>query len=93
MEQKIEQQELDTLHNITKKYEELVIAFGQLQVQRILLKQQLEKLDENEQKLKQEYSDNQILERNTVTNLNKKYGEGQLNLEDGTFISMKSSTK
>lgn len=93
MEQKIEQQELDTLHNISKKYEELVISFGQIQVQRILLKQQLERLDEDEQKLKKEYGDNQILERNMVTDLNKKYGEGQLNLQNGTFIPISNTVK
>lgn len=91
MEQKIEQQELEKLQNISKKYEELVVLFGQIQVQRILLTQQLEKLDEEESKLKAEYGSNQLLERETVTELNKKYGEGQLNLQSGEFMPIKNN--
>ena len=91
MEQKIEQQELEKLQNISKKYKELVVLFGQIQVQRILLTQQLEKLDEEESKLKAEYGSNQLLERETVTELNKKYGEGQLNLQSGEFMPIKNN--
>lgn len=87
MEQKIEQQELEKIQEISKKYEEITVKFGQLQVQRILLQQQLDKLNDEEDLLKSEYGSNQLSERNLMVELNTKYGEGSLNLQTGVFVS------
>ena len=59
--------------------------FGQLKVQKILIQQQVEGLDEAEIRLETEYSELQKSEQNLVAELNKKYGPGQLDPNTGVF--------
>ena len=61
-------------------------------VQRILLTQQLENLDETELQLETEYSELQKSEQALVKTLNDKYGQGTLNPETGVFTPTEGNT-
>ena len=54
-------------------------------VQRLLLNQQLEGLDEAELRIETEYSELQKQESELVQSLNKKYGPGNLDPNTGVF--------
>ena len=85
-EVKFSKEELDAIQEIQNTYIGIQNAFGRLGVSRIRLEQDSMNLDNAEDDLKQKYSDNQKNERDFVDNITKKYGDGQLNLDTGTFV-------
>jgi hypothetical protein len=77
--------ELKSLQDLQTKYQDVQVRFGQITVQRLLLKQQLEKLEETEQLLVTEYAEVQAEETALVTAFSEQYGNGQLDPETGVF--------
>ena len=82
---KFTEEELKSLNDLNQGYTTKQQQFGQLKVQRILLTQQLEALDETEIRLETEYSELQKSEQQLVQSLNEKYGPGQLDPKPGVF--------
>ncbi len=75
---KFSDQELDAIKTLQGKFQEKMIFFGQIAIQRL-------NLEETETRLKHEYVALQKQEEDLLTQLTKKYGEGNLNIKDGTF--------
>ena len=84
-EVKFTDEELQQLGAIQTSYQNLQAGFGQLRVQRILLEQQLNQLEEAELNLENEYTTAQGNEKTFVKSLNDKYGPGTLDPATGTF--------
>ena len=84
-EVKFTDDELKQLQGLQTSYQEKQLQFGQLKVQRILLEQQSDSLEEAEVKLEEDYKVVQETERKLVQQLNEKYGPGSLNPETGVF--------
>ena len=82
---KFTDEELKSLQDLSQGYQSIQSAFGQLRVQKILLEQQKEALEEAEVKMEADYAENQQKERDLVEELNKKYGPGQLDPQSGVF--------
>ena len=77
--------ELKSLSGLAQGYQTTQAAFGQLRVQKILLQQQSEGLEEAEIKLEADYISLQDNERDIVKQLNEKYGPGSLDPQTGVF--------
>ena len=84
-EVKFTDEELKSLGGIQQSYQNIQNGFGQLKVQRILLEQQMNGLEEAELNLEEEYTKAQDNERGFVKSLNEKYGPGQLDPATGVF--------
>jgi len=82
---KFTDEELKSLSELSQGYQNIQSAFGQLRVQKILLEQQRDGLDEAEVKMEADYAENQQNERDLVKDLNDKYGPGQLDPQTGVF--------
>ena len=82
---KFTDEELKSLNDLNQGYQTKQQQFGQLKVQRILLTQQMEGLDEAEIRLETEYSELQKTEQTLVKELNDKYWPGQLDPNTGVF--------
>ena len=82
---KFTEEELKSLNDLNQGYQTKQQQFGQLKVQRILLTQQLEALDETEIRVETEYSELQKYEQQLVQSLNEKYVPGQLDPKKGVF--------
>ena len=82
---KFTDEELKYLNELSQGYQNIQSAFGQLRVQKILLEQQKESLEEAEVKMEADYAENQQKERDLVKELNEKYGPGQLDPQSGVF--------
>ena len=82
---KFTDEELKSLSELSQGYQNIQSAFGQLRVQKILLEQQKEGLEEAEVKMEADYAENQQKERDLVKELNEKYGPGQLDPQSGVF--------
>ena len=84
-ETKFTEDELKSLQDLQNSYQQKQLQFGQLRVQRLLVQQQLDTIDETETKLEVEYGEVQDTERKLVADLNKKYGPGNLDPTTGVF--------
>ena len=86
-ETKFSEEELKSLQDLQNSYQQKQLQFGQLEVQRLLVSQQLEQLDDAKVKLEVEYGEIQETERKLVQSLNEKYGPGNLDPATGVFTS------
>jgi hypothetical protein len=84
-ETKFSEEELKSLQDLQNSYQQKQLQFGQLEVQRLLVAQQLEQLDNAKTKLEVEYGEVQETERKLVQSLNEKYGPGNLDPATGVF--------
>ena len=84
-EVKFTDDEMKSLQNLQTGYQEKTTALGQLSVQRILLNQQIESLEQSMETVEKEYKTLQQTERDLVKKLNDKYGPGQLDPTTGVF--------
>ena len=80
MEKQLDPQELQQIKDIQSQQQTLIEQFGQLEYQIQSLELQKETLVESLDKLKAQ-------ETELANNLTKKYGDGVINVENGTFLS------
>ena len=82
---KFSEDELTSLSNLQTGYQEKQTLLGQIAVQKILLNQQVEAIENRQVELEGEYEEVQQTERDLVQKLNEKYGPGQLDPQTGVF--------
>ena len=82
---KFSEEELKELGGLQTSYQDKQNLLGQLSVQRILLNQQVEAIENRQAELEGEYEEVQQTERDLVQKLNEKYGPGQLDPQTGVF--------
>ena len=82
---KFSEEELKELGELQTSYQEKQAQLGQIAVQKILLGQQVEAIDNRQVELEGEYEAVQQSERDLVQKLNGKYGPGQLDPQSGVF--------
>jgi len=87
-------EEQKKIEDISTRYRQITYELGDLRVSRIIIQQQmnelstqLESISESEVKLVDEYRKLQEEDGTLLAALEKTYGAGTLNIEDGTFIS------
>jgi len=82
---KFSEEELKELGDLQTSYQDKQAQLGQIAVQKILLGQQVEAIDNRQVELEGEYEEVQQSERDLVQKLNEKYGPGQLDPQSGVF--------
>ena len=82
---KFSDEELKELGELQQSYQEKQAQLGQIAVQKILLGQQVESVENRQVELEGEYEEVQQKEREIVEKLNEKYGPGQLDPQTGVF--------
>ena len=83
---KFTQQELDSLKKIQLSFQENIMSFGQLYLDKMTLDAKIKELSQVESNLRTNYEKIQKDEDEWLNSITTKYGEGALNLKDGTFI-------
>ena len=86
---KFTDEEMKTIQDIQKKYFDIQGELGRISITKIRLNQQLENLDEKEEATQKDFVAVQDEEKSFVDSINKKYGEGVLDPESGTFTPSK----
>ena len=84
-ETKFTEDELKSLQDLQTSYQQKQLQFGQLEVQRLLVKQQVDALAGAKSKLEEDYAGIQETEQRLVKQLNEKYGPGNLDPATGVF--------
>ena len=87
---KFTNEEMESIKKLQQAYQEKVIVFGQLNIERISIEHAIKELNEAENKLREEYLQLQTDETKLLSDLSSKYGDGNLSLKDGTFTPKNS---
>ena len=82
---KFSEEELKELGDLQQSYQDKQAQLRQIAVQKIILNQQIEAIDNRQAELEGEYEEVQQKEREIVEKLNEKYGPGQLDPQSGVF--------
>lgn len=86
---KFTEDEMTSLKHLQEDYTTKQEQLGQISVQRILLNQQIDSLEQRQEQLEKEYVEVQQREQSLVKTLNDKYGQGQLDPNTGVFTPTK----
>lgn len=82
---KLTQEEMQTIASLRAKYQEKMFKLGQVKFDEISVQDALKRLKEKEESLIKEWKEVQEEEQGVLKTLAEKYGDGSLNLNDGTF--------
>ena len=86
---KFTKEELSSLQSLKDSYSNVELSLGKIEVARIQTEQRLEQIENEKLRLETEYTQTQIQENELVSELNEKYGAGNLNPETGVFTPSK----
>ena len=75
---KFTEEEVQSLQNLQRTYQQITLAFGQLAVSKLAL-------EERDINLKDMLADTKNQENELAKSLTEKYGKGSLNIETGEF--------
>lgn len=82
---KFTEEEISSIKNLQNKYSDNMVSMGRLSIDRINLEKEISNLTETEKNLRTEYENLIIEEKKLIDSLSQKYGNGSLNIKDGTF--------
>lgn len=85
---KLTTEELQKISEMQTSYAEITAQFGQLKIEQMLVKQQLDRLAELETQFESNYITLQTSEEEFAKELESKYGKGEVNLETGEFTKL-----
>ncbi len=92
-EVKFTEEEMKQINDLQQSYVGLQNTLGQMSVNRIRMEQQLDNLTQAETNVKNEFISTQKKERDFVETINKKYGDGNLDLSNGVFTPKSTEEK
>ena len=84
-ETKFTEDEMKQINELQQSYANSQNALGQLSVSRLRLEQQLDDLDKADESVRNSFVETQTKEKEFVESINKKYGDGNLDLSSGLF--------
>jgi len=82
---KFTEQELAEIRMLQNKFQEKIFEFGNFRIERMGLLKMVKELEDRESKAESDFFNLQKMEEELLDKLTKKYGEGALDLTDGTF--------
>jgi hypothetical protein len=86
---KFSDDEVNEIRFLQNKFQEKLIQFGQMQLETIELEDRLSMVKNEQTRMRNEYISLQRTEQDLMDRLTNKYGEGSLNLKEGTFTPSK----
>ena len=89
-EVKFTEEEMKQINDIQESYGKIQSELGQVGISKIRLQDQADEVEEFESKLSDEFKQVQETERNLLTAITKKYGDGVLDPQTGVFTANKS---
>lgn len=87
MTRKLDKQDLETLLDMKESYQKIANVIANCAIDEELLQERLEEIRQEKQHQMQQFKDLRNREEQIISQLKDKYGEGQINIEDGTFTS------
>jgi predicted transcriptional regulator len=85
MKRKLDKEHVDQLNELQQSYQHVTQALGNLAIEEIVTQAQLDSIQQEKLHLTQQFKDLQNRETQLINQLKDRYGEGQIDLVDGTF--------
>lgn len=82
---KFTESEMQSIVKLQTDYQQHLITLGQLELEKIDLEQQLDQNKTQRSQVLENWKQSQKEEDSLINSLSQKYGDGSLNLKDGTF--------
>lgn len=89
---KMTNEEISEIQKLQEKFNKQVYKFGHLYIRKLKVEQETKKISDQESKLFSELGELESEESKLIEKFLVKYGEGQLDLKQGVFISDKSKS-
>jgi predicted nuclease with TOPRIM domain len=83
---KIDENIIAEIKMLQSKFQESIYKMGNLHVEKMELDRLVNEFVEKEKKINEEWTSLQKLEQGLMDKIVQKYGEGNLNMADGTFV-------
>jgi len=80
------EEELKQINEVADTYNSLQTELGNLSVQKILVDDRIQAIQDREAEIRKEWKKNQVTEGDLVKSLSEKYGEGTLDPKTGNFV-------
>lgn len=87
MTRKLDKEHLEAIQQLQEKFATNSRYLGSIAIELKMLEQQQNVLLENQQELFAEFSELRNEETKLIDTLKERYGDGQINIADGTFTS------
>ena len=85
MKQKLDKTHIESIRELRQNFANNANAVGNVTIEREFLKEQLEQLERESKKYLQEFKELKQQEEALFAELKERYGDGQINIEEGTF--------
>ncbi len=82
---KFTESEMQSIAKLQTDYQQAIYTLGQIDLEKTDLEQQLQELQNKRNEIFENWKKIQEEESNILNTLSQKYGDGSLNLKDGTF--------
>lgn len=86
---KFSEEEVKSIVALQDDYQQKIFELGQIRLELIDIDRQKRSLEEKEKEIINEWEKCLKKENDLVNSLSEKYGDGKLNLKDGTFTPIK----
>ena len=83
---KLDQADLDSIIELRQKYAENTNTVGMVSIDEHVVKEQLKQIETEKTRIFGQLESLRKEETTLMDSLKEKYGDGQINLEDGTFV-------
>ena len=88
MTRKLDKQDLERLTDMKDSYQKIANVIANCTIDEELLQERLEEIRQEKRNQMQQFKELRTREEQILDELKEKYGEGQINIEDGVFTSI-----
>lgn len=88
MTRKLDKQDLERLTDMKESYQKIANVIANCTIDEELLQERLEEIRQEKRNQMQQFKELRTREEQILDELKEKYGEGQINIEDGVFTSI-----
>jgi len=85
---KLDKEHLEQIQTLQQGYAENANVLGNIAIERYALQQRLAQIETEEQSKLQEIESLKQQESDLIIKLRERYGEGEINIQDGTFTEI-----
>ena len=85
MTRKLDKEHLEQIQKLREQFSQITSTIGSITIEEIVLKRQLDKLQQEQERFLNQLDALQMQESELIEKMRERYGEGQINVADGTF--------
>lgn len=85
MKRKLDKEHVDQIQELREQFSETTLFLGNISMEKHLAKQQVSQLEAREQEIISRFDQLRQKEQDLLAKLKERYGEGEINIAEGTF--------